>query len=828
MKKFVYLAVFSISFSVLAFETVLTKFFNFKMLSSWAFLIVSIAFLGIGASGTYLYCRKRFTDAQQADFSLLANFSIGYTIFVPISIMLFAWFPFSPPQYLILQNALFSLFYIFLFSVPFFLSGVCISYILSLKEFPVGKVLFFDLIGAGTGCIACVLLLRPLGAYGVLIVSIACAYLTSMIFTYFLIKTQKKCTFTKVRIILPVILCLTLYSFPYLMVRLYKFDILATNRDQLHFNIFNEDFNGIESTYWNPITRIDLSKEGESNSWLYLLGLSKNYRNQKYTGRYILLDSGAAARQFRFDLNEADKEFFGHFTFSVPYHLKDKLDDVLIIGPGGGLEILIGKYFKVKHIDAVDINSDVIAILMGKNKNDKMSGIYSRFTLSDNDTQVKYYNDEGRSFVSKNVMSKYDIVQLTGVDLLSTLMSGGLVFSESYLYTQEALGYYYDVLKENGYLQICYWGGVHTLRLFITTLEMLKAKGVEHPAYSLAVIDEGYASSEFRNMTSLIIKKGLFSTDEMVKISQISDEDRFRVIFMPYMLENPRKYSGDYLETSTYILSSDTEGRKMVIEDSEFNLSPTHDDKPFFYSIRKPSYKLIPSTGFVPENGITVILTSLGTILAFVLILFPLIVRRISLNSNDKLSFGLLSFFATVGFAFSLAEVTILQKYAIFVGGPFYSMCITLPTLLIFYSLGAFYSAKIKIPVVRMLFISVGVIVLYGMLSYWLLDAVIKNFFYLSHLQRIILSVLLISPLGFFIGFPTPLVLEGIKGNIDAGIIPWMWGVNSSGNVLGALFFVPFSQVIGFNLLLLISCCLYLVATFFLFQRFKHLGYRVV
>lgn len=815
MKKFVYLAVFAIACSVLIFETILLKFFTFKMINSWAFLIVSIAFLGIGASGTYLYL-KRSQTLQKTNFLFLSNFSTAYTISIPLSIMLFAGIPFSPPQYLLLQNVIFSLFYMFLFAIPFFLSGACISYILSLKEFHAGRVLFFDLMGAGFGCICSIFFLRALGAYGALTLSMGFAYLASMIFNSLSTKTSPKSSFTKLKISLPILLCFALLIYPYIMIRLYQFDIVSTNREEHHFKTFKEDFSGIEATYWNPITRVDLSKEGKSDRYIYLFGLSEKYRNKKYTGRYILLDSGAATRQFRFEGDEKDKEFFRHFLFSIPYRLMRNVNDVLIIGPGGGLEILVGKYFKVKHIDAVDINSDIIDILTGRNKRDEMSGIYSRFTLSNNETLVKYYVDEARSFLSKNTTTKYEVLQLTGVDLLSALMSGGMVLSESYLYTQEALRYYYDALKENGYIQICYWAGPYGLRLFITALEMLKLIGLDHPESSLVVVTDRVS------FTNLIIKKGLFSKREIMEIKNICEEDGLGVFFTPDMAlySEEQALSGGEISTLHYLLALRSESREILRKNLPYNIRPTYDDKPFFYSIHKG----ILSTLF--QNKIILMLTSLGTILAFVLILLPLIMERLKSKHAVKIPFKLLPFFGIVGLAFSLIEVVILQKFAIFVGGPFYSMCITLPTLLIFYSLGAFSTAKIKVSSVWLLIISMGGIVLYGLFGYLFLDEIIKSSFYLSHGERLILTIIVILPLGFFMGFPTPVVLEAIKGRLDRTVVPWMWGINSCGNVVGALLFVPISHTTGFNALLLISCCLYLVALFFLLPEVQILRVR--
>lgn len=811
MKRSIYIAVFAISFSLLMFEVILLKFFSFKMISSWAFLIFSIALLGIGASGTYVYLKKS-DNLKKMDFSFLSNFSTAYTISIPLSIMLFAWIPFSPPSYFVLQNVIFSFFYMVLFSIPFFFSGICVSYILSFKEFHSGRVLFFDLMGAGFGCICSVMFLRFLGAYGILSLAMALAYLASIIFSFLSAKINTKSSFTKIKIFLPISLCLILFAYPHIMIRIYGFDVISTNREEHYFRTFKEDFGGIAATYWNPISRIDLSREGQSDRYVFLFGLSEKYRNKKYIGRYILLDSGAATRQFRFDGDEKDKEFFAHFLFSVPYRLMNNINDVLIIGPGGGLEILIGKYFKVKHIDAVDINSDIIDILTGRNKNDEMSEIYSRFTLSDSQTMVKYYAEEGRAFLSKNATSRYDVVQLTGVDLLSALMSGGMVLSESYLYTEEALGYYYDALKENGFMQISYWGGPWALRLFITALEMLSTKGIERPSDSLIVVDDKTL------ITTLIVKKGLFSSAEVMEIRKICETDDFGILFMPQTIPGKEEYAMFGINSKHYLLASDNNSRESLLKILWYNVKPTYDDRPFFYSISSPKKRNILRNILVTlfESKIIMILISIGMILAFVVILLPFIIKGLKPKLAGERFFRLLTFFGIAGLAFPLIELVTLQKFAIFVGGPFFSMGIILPTILIFYSIGAFFTTKTKLPTSWLMVISTVSIALCGLLGYLLLDGIIKNFFYLTHLRRIVLVVMVISPLGFFLGIPIPTVLEAIKNRLDRSIVPWMWGISSCANVVGALFFAYISQITGFNLLLLISCCLYLVALLFL------------
>ncbi|MFA5167537.1 MAG: hypothetical protein WC530_03265 [Candidatus Omnitrophota bacterium] len=798
MKRLINLAVFAISYSVLIFETTLLRFFTFKMVSTRAFIIVSIAFLGIGMAGTYVYLINRQTQ-NKISFSFLGNFALAYSISIPLSVMFFAWLPFSPQPHHVFLDILFCLLYMTTFAIPFFLSGICISSILSLKEFNAGYILSFDLLGAGLGCISSVLFLRNLGGYGLLVLSILSAYLSALIFY-----RGAHCVVNKRRLLLPVILSACLLIFPIAMIHLYNFDIVSTNREEHHFKIFKKDFHGILATYWNPISRVDLSHEGSCDKYEYLFGLAEKYRNKKYIGRYILLDSGAATRQFRITDKAGDEEFLKHFLFSIPYRLDKGASNILIVGPGGGLEILIAKAFHTTHIDAVDINSDIINILRGNNKKDPLRNIYSDLTGSNDKTKIEYHVDEGRSFLFKNRADQYDIVQLTGVDLLSALMSGGMLLSESYLYTQEAFSCYYGALKNDGYIQVCYWGGPYALRLFVTFLKVLDEKGIVQPEQSLVALSDG------TNFVNIIAKKGKFSSLELDRIRSICLEDNFQILFLAgrYFDPGERGYNAD---ASLYTELCQKEKRKELFKNSLFNHRPTHDDKPFFYSIinTETGNKLKDYLTIFSQNKIVLV----GIVFSFILIFLPYLLTYHKKRTYEKKSLNLLFYFGLIGLAFSLMEVTLIQKVSIFVGGPYYSMSVTLPAILIFYSCGAYVTSKIRLAKLRALMFTVFGIVLCGLFFYYFLDRIINIFFYFNHLQRMIFAALIVSLPSFLLGFQAPLGLEIIKmDDTKNALIPWAWGINSYGNVVGALIFAPLSQILGFNLLLVTTCFCYLIA----------------
>lgn len=818
---------FFIAFSVLSYQIILLKFFSFKMLSSWAFLIFGMAFLGIGAAGSYLYIKK-FKDNKNIDFSFLFKNSLLYTILLPVSIFVFAWLPYSPPKNLFFVNLIFNLFYFLLFSVPFFLSSVCITYIISRKEFKAGKILFFDLFGAGLGCLFTVMFIRQLGAYGILIVtSISALIATFIFFTKIQPELKPKYIYS---FIIPTLVIAFIPFFPGLMISKYGFDINSTNREEHHFTCFKDDFKGIQATYWNGITRLDLSHEGYSdNEIVFLIGLSPEYTKKKYRGRFILQDSSASTRQFYIDENE-DNSFLESFIFSIPYHVKKNIDNVLLIGPGGGVEISIVKRFGIKYLDAVDINADMIEILKGTNKSDPLNNVYSKFTTGDENTKVNFIVDEGRSFMSRKQTGKYDIVELSGVDTMSALLSGGKVMSDNYLYTREALNLYYNAVKDDGIVNLSYAGGHYSLRLFITALEMLERNDVKDPGKSIFAIYDG----DFYN--NIIIKKGAFTEGEIERAEKFANEKGFKILYSPTIAnnENIKKATDRTLKNKEdmsvfwrnyplhrdlYLTVTDQSSRSELLRNFFYKVDPVTDDKPFFYSVINKTKDENPFMNFLSiirypfQSKDVMVYTLIGVVCSFLFILLPLILNKSDKEKKPEQIVHYLLFFGLMGFSFSLLEPSVLNKFSIFVGGPFFSMAVTLASILIAYSIGAYCTTIIKMSPFKLLVFSIIGLILYNTLVISLLSkSIIDYSFALPHLFRIVITIFLIFPLGFLLGFPLPIFIETIKEKMSQGTVAWMWGANSCANVIGSLMFVPISRLMGFNNIFIFVGVVYILA----------------
>ena len=83
----------------------------------------------------------------------------------------------------------------------------------------------------------------------------------------------------------------------------------------------------------------------------------------------------------------------------------------------------------------------------------------------------------------------------------------------------------------------------------------------------------------------------------------------------------------------------------------------------------------------------------------------------------------------------------------------------------------------------------------------------------LSDSIRIAISIMLIAPLGFFMGVPFPLALANL-GRYAPTLMPWAWGINGCASVLSAVLATLIAIHFGFTVLIMLALVLYGVALF--------------
>ena len=164
------------------------------------------------------------------------------------------------------------------------------------------------------------------------------------------------------------------------------------------------------------------------------------------------------------------------------------------------------------------------------------------------------------------------------------------------------------------------------------------------------------------------------------------------------------------------------------------------------------------------------------------------------LFKGEKLKIIPWLYFFTIGMAFMIVEIILIQKYTLFIGPSVYSLITILLALLIASGIGSRFAEKVGNKVVF------GGIILWLLLDILVFKNLLYQLDYLEQIPRIVITVILISPLGFFMGMPFP------KAGLKVGkLIDWGFAVNGMASILIALSY-------GFNVALIIGASLYVCA----------------
>ena len=168
--------------------------------------------------------------------------------------------------------------------------------------------------------------------------------------------------------------------------------------------------------------------------------------------------------------------------------------------------------------------------------------------------------------------------------------------------------------------------------------------------------------------------------------------------------------------------------------------------------------------------------------------------------------------FILLGVAFMLVEISLIQKFVLFLGQPVLSMAILLCSLLGGAGIGSLWSSRISQGwilqgISKTSLSAAGMVLCYT----FLLPAVFDQLLGLNLVFRSGVTLLLLAPLGFLMGFPFPLGIRMLKELGREKDIPWMWGLNGVSSVLGSGAAVVVALTLGYTGALLISVCCYFI-----------------
>ncbi len=739
--------VFLISLSALTYELVLMRLASVVMFYHFAFLAVSLALLGMSVAGICIYLLAdqfpKNKAAPQAFVScLLFSFALPLALVAVLKV---------PPEFelslrsLTTTEGLGFVLVVCAMALPFFFSGLSISLILTHFGHVASRVYFADLIGASLGCILIIPIMNLLGAIqGVLLIAVLSAG-AALVFAW--AAGERK----RVYIALAAGLVLGLFA--------------AFNANQGLIRI--GQVKGVteeEPIYekWNSFSRVAVYASDP---------LSEDLERMS-----ILIDGYAFTAMVQFDGDLSKLEPLKLELASLAYHLTDK-KDVLVIGSGGGSEVLMALLFGSESITAVEINPLLMDIVDHRFA-DFSGQLYSR-------PGVVAVVDEGRSYI-RNSDKRYDIIQATLVDTWAASQAGAYALTENYLYTKEAFVDYLQHLTDDGILAMTRWyvdNPEEMLKMTSLALDAMDELEIAHPEEHIVVARREY-------LGTLLVKRTPFSTQELQAIEEASDTFWFPLVYTP--TRQPEQIFVDLVN------STDRENFHRA-HGLECGVSSSTDNQPFFF--------------FCEQTDTLIFLITIVSLLAGLLILAPLIASRgRSLRELVTGYSGALLYFACLGAGFLMVEIVLIQRFVLFLGHPVYAISVILFSLLFFGGLGSHLSGRFG-PERRGSYQKGALLGLVLLLGFYNLgySGFLQTFTGLDIVYRIGLTVLVLCPLGLLMGMPFPLGIAAVHGR-EPRFVPWAWGINGTLSVLGSVLAAMLSISFGFTLALLVGQLVYFVA----------------
>jgi len=798
-----YLSVALISGAALAYEILLMRLFSIIQWHHFSYMIIGLALLGYGFSGTFVSIFQHWLQTRFKYVYLASLLLFGLTSVV--SFMLAQTLPFNAELILWDYRQVGYLLIIFLLlSLPFFFAATAICLAFMQFSGQVSRIYAWDLAGAGLGSLIVIGLLFVVFPQNALLV-IGVLGLVSLLVASVELRIKKR---------KPMLVMLGLASM--------LLALAASNLD-LHMSPYKSlpqtlRVSGTEvieqdSSPFGLISIVDSA----TIPFRHAPGLSLGSTEEPLPQLGVFTDGDNMTVITKAAEDPSQLTYLDQVTSALPYHLADP-GSVLIVGAGGGTDILQALYHSEQHhsiqhhatpvIDAVELNPRLIDIV-GSRYSDFNGNLYQR-------DGVSVHAGDVRGFLSQSG-KKYDLIQLSLMDAFNASASGLYALNEDYLYTIEALKTYLDHLAPGGHLALTRWVKMpprDTLKLFATAIDALSMLGVDKPAERLALIRSWQTST-------LLIRNGTFTDQDVQKIRKFSDERSFDVAFtagMPPPKDSYNQLAAPWFLNGTAALLSDE--RDQYLEDYKFDLEPASDDKPYFHHFTKwsslPEIFSLRDRGGMPliEWGYVVLVLTLlvAAVLSVILITLPLLVLpRSSIEDKDAVSkTRVILYFLLIGIAFLFMEIAFMQKFILFLHHPLYSFAVTLAAFLVFAGLGSYLSAELSHHYSRRTILkgSITGIVLISLSYILLLDDLFMWLSVIPVFLKILLTILLVAPLALLMGMPFPLALSSLADRAQT-LIPWAWGINGCASVISASLATLLAIHFGFSAVILIAMLLY-------------------
>jgi spermidine synthase len=796
-----------LSAAILAYQLVLMQLLSISHWYHFAYMVISVALLGFGASGTFISLARHWL-LKRFD-TVLLWCCVGFAASVLVCTYLSQQIEFIPFLVVWQPLKLWSMLgYFLLLLIPFLFGALAIGLVFTQHTEKISSLYFANLLGSALGGIAGLALMwwffprhLPL--------AIALAGVIAALISLWRVRNRLATVLLALAVF--VLLFVWQLKFP-LRVRVSEYKSLAKTLNYPDARVIREE----ESPY-------GFIQVVESDLLRYAPGLSMSYTQPSPHQTGIFKNAEWVGAALRPQSGVPPLEYLQFTTSALPYVLH-RSDSICIIGVGAGTEVLTAlaaspkspPLSSPKSIIGLDLDPVLLSITRE----------YLEKTTSQTNFSGKLLliAGEGRGFLTRHddggqarIGARFDLIAIPLLESFSTGATGIYGMNEDYLFTVESFSLMLSKLRDDGILAVTEWIKVperSVLKLSATLLEALRAIGVKD-------VSDHFAAIRSWGTATILIKPRPFQDPEIRQIREFCTSRGFDLMYVPGVREEEtnryhRLQQPLYYSAITALLSP---RREEFIRQYPFDIAASSDQHPYFGHFLR--WKNLP--WFVEqvgreglpflEWGYVVILATLMVVLtvSFVLVLFPLLFLKKS--SARSAFFKPLLYFGGIGVGYMLFEMVLIQTMTLLLGHPLYSVSAVITGMLLFSGLGSLViRAGSGVPLMTLKWIFIGILLM-TIVYMTMLPGISRGLIRLSDVWRYGLAVLLLAPISFLMGMPFPSALARLHW-LNSSLVPWAWGINGFASVVSAVLAVVLSIEFGFNVVFLLAGGCYLVALF--------------
>jgi hypothetical protein len=771
--------IFLVSLAGLLLEVGYTRVISYKLWYYYTYLVIGLALLGIGSGGIFVVVvprlRRAATDSILAGCSLAgaAVIAVGYVVVARIPIdTVRIWVYGSASSF---KNLAVLAFVCFVLFASFVALGIIVATILGRASDRVGGLYFADLLGAGLGCLGAIPLIVSLGPPEVIMLSALIFAVVGLLSLPHRRSLAVVAGVVLVAVLAP--LATGLVGMP------------DVRTEQTKGRNDNASYSA-----WGPVFRVDVVPVSPKASLLLHDGT---------LGSAMFAYNGDPATLTRY---KSDPRALPFRTLGAPP------DQMLIIGSAAGNEILASRYFGAHHIDAVELNPVTVSLLTDH---------FAEFSghLADQ-PGVRLHRADGRNYLARSD-KKYDLIWYVAPDsyaVSNAASSGAFVLSESYLYTSEMIAESLRHLTRNG-IMVVQFGELdfthspnRTARYLMTARDAFEKLGIDNPAKHLIVA--AYLTHKTGDLSTIILKRTPITPAEVARYAAaLPDVPHVVTSYAPGLPPGP----GVVPELASF----DQRRAAVVAAGYPRQISAVTDDKPFFWHFvgfgTALRHIFTPLDAHNPEDVIgervLLLLLAVAILFAALFMLAPFFFVRREWRQLPSKGVSAV-YFAALGLGFMFFEITMIQRLVRFLGYPTYSLTVTLASILVFTGLGALLSKRFSARPRRAL---PGLFAaLFGLTLFYVfgLDGVTDSLLSTALVVRVVVTLLLLAPLGLCLGMFMPLglgIVAGLSEHADE-YVAWSWAINGFFSVIGSVLTTILAMTYGFRIVQLLAFVVYGVA----------------